>query len=139
KTLTMADLYANQGLIDEARDIYEDVLARDPDNAVVLAKLQALEEMGRAPQQPWSEEEPADEEPAPSAFTADRARDEESPFGMKPPEDEEPTLELRHPQMGKDAGEVSHSPLSEAPAADGKVKKLESWLSKVKRPGVGSV
>ncbi|HET7706481.1 MAG TPA: tetratricopeptide repeat protein, partial [Thermoanaerobaculia bacterium] len=47
KTLTMADLYANQGLIDEARDIYEDVLARDPDNAVVLAKLQALEEMGR--------------------------------------------------------------------------------------------
>ncbi len=42
KTITMADLYANQGLIDEARDIYEDILARDPDNAGVRAKLDAL-------------------------------------------------------------------------------------------------
>ncbi|HVS32010.1 MAG TPA: tetratricopeptide repeat protein [Thermoanaerobaculia bacterium] len=42
RTITMADLYANQGLIDEARDIYEDILARDPDNAGVRAKLDAL-------------------------------------------------------------------------------------------------
>jgi tetratricopeptide (TPR) repeat protein len=42
KTITMADLYANQGLVDEARDIYEDILARDPDNVSVRAKLDAL-------------------------------------------------------------------------------------------------
>jgi tetratricopeptide (TPR) repeat protein len=42
KTITMADLYLDQGLVDEARDIYEDVLARDPDNASVRAKLEAL-------------------------------------------------------------------------------------------------
>ena len=132
----MADLYANQGLIEEARDIYEDVLARDPDNAVVLAKLQALEEMGRAPQQePWSEEEPAAEEPSrEEPWSAGDLAREESPFGMKAPEDEEPTLELRHPHAAKDAGEVA----GEAEGS-GKVKKLESWLSKVKRPGVGSV
>lgn len=157
RTITMADLYASQGLIDEARDIYEDVLARDPDNAVVLAKLQALEEMGPAPQQePWSDEEPAAEEPEREAWSAgERARDE-TPFGMKPSQDEEPTLELRHPQIG-DAGEVAGAPLStgqdrdageaaraslsdaEGPETSGKVKKLEGWLSKVKRPGVGSV
>ena len=44
KTITMADLYANQGLVDEARDIYEDILARDPDNVSVRAKLDALRE-----------------------------------------------------------------------------------------------
>src|SRR5258707_3991304 len=42
KTITMADLYAGQGLIDEARDIYEDVLARDPSNELGRAKLEAL-------------------------------------------------------------------------------------------------
>lgn len=43
KTITMADLYAKQGLIDEARDIYEDILARDPNNDGVRARLHALE------------------------------------------------------------------------------------------------
>lgn len=42
KTITMADLYAGQGLVDEARDIYEDILARDPGNESVRAKLEAL-------------------------------------------------------------------------------------------------
>ena len=42
KTITMADLYAKQGLIDEARDIYEDILARDPGNDSVRAKMEAL-------------------------------------------------------------------------------------------------
>src|SRR3954447_7177373 len=43
KTITMADLYAKQGLVDEARDIYEDILARDPNNDDVRARLNALD------------------------------------------------------------------------------------------------
>src|SRR4051794_31688569 len=42
KTITMADLYAKQGLVDEARDIYEDILARDPNNDDVRARMDAL-------------------------------------------------------------------------------------------------
>jgi tetratricopeptide (TPR) repeat protein len=41
-TATMADLYVKQGLISEARHIYENILARDPDNHEVRAKLEAL-------------------------------------------------------------------------------------------------
>jgi tetratricopeptide (TPR) repeat protein len=41
-TSTMADLYARQGLLNEARHIYEDILARDPGNAEVRAKLEEL-------------------------------------------------------------------------------------------------
>jgi hypothetical protein len=41
-TLTMADLYARQGLVDDARHIYENILARDPDNAEVREKLDAI-------------------------------------------------------------------------------------------------
>jgi tetratricopeptide (TPR) repeat protein len=52
KTITMADLYASQGLIDEARDIYEDVLTRDPSNDVVRAKLEALTQPSPAPAEP---------------------------------------------------------------------------------------
>jgi len=42
-TLTMADLYARQGLINDARQIYETILHRDPNNDVVRAKLAALD------------------------------------------------------------------------------------------------
>jgi tetratricopeptide (TPR) repeat protein len=41
-TLTMADLYARQGLTDDARQIYENILQRDAENADVRAKLEAL-------------------------------------------------------------------------------------------------
>lgn len=41
-TLTMADLYARQGLVGEARQIYESILVREPDNSSVRAKLVAL-------------------------------------------------------------------------------------------------
>jgi predicted Zn-dependent protease len=41
-TITMADLYAKQGLADDARQIYESILSRDPENAAVSAKLGAL-------------------------------------------------------------------------------------------------
>jgi tetratricopeptide (TPR) repeat protein len=42
QTLTMAELYARQGLIDEARDIYEHILERDPNNDAVRSRLEAL-------------------------------------------------------------------------------------------------
>jgi tetratricopeptide (TPR) repeat protein len=48
ETMTMADLYARQGLIDSAREIYQHLLQRQPDNAVVRAKLEALDEEGPA-------------------------------------------------------------------------------------------
>jgi predicted Zn-dependent protease len=41
-TLTMADLYARQGLVHEAQHIYENILARDPGNEDVRAKLEAI-------------------------------------------------------------------------------------------------
>jgi len=41
-TLTMADLYERQGLVNEARHIYENILARDPGNAAVRARLEAI-------------------------------------------------------------------------------------------------
>ncbi|HEU4887493.1 MAG TPA: tetratricopeptide repeat protein [Thermoanaerobaculia bacterium] len=41
-TVTMADLYVRQGLVEDARHIYESILARDPGNAEVRGKLEAL-------------------------------------------------------------------------------------------------
>ena len=42
-TATMADLYAKQGLYDEAREVYEKLLAEDPGNVELEAKLNALQ------------------------------------------------------------------------------------------------
>jgi len=41
-TSTMADLYARQGLLNEARHIYENILAREPGNTEVRAKLETI-------------------------------------------------------------------------------------------------
>jgi tetratricopeptide (TPR) repeat protein len=137
KTITMADLYANQGLIDEARDIYEDVLARDPDNAVVRAKLEALEAQDAPEAEPMEEESVWGRETEPV------------PLADMPADDDEPTLELRMPpdaEIAPEAPQPAAAPASseealppETPKPSPKVEKLESWLSKVKRPGVGSV
>ena len=48
-TLTMADLYARQGLHDEARRIYDAILDREPQNASVRAKRDALGAPAAAP------------------------------------------------------------------------------------------
>lgn len=42
-TVTMADLYVRQGFTDRAKEIYQSILQREPDNADVRAKLQSLE------------------------------------------------------------------------------------------------
>ena len=42
ETVTMADLYARQGLTDDARRIYESILQRDPANDAVRAKIAEL-------------------------------------------------------------------------------------------------
>lgn len=41
-TVTMADLYVRQGLVEDARHIYENILARDPNNTEVRGKLDAI-------------------------------------------------------------------------------------------------
>jgi len=41
-TVTMADLYVRQGFVDKAREIYQTILKREPENADVRAKLDAL-------------------------------------------------------------------------------------------------
>ena len=69
KTITMADLYAKQGLVDEARDIYEDILLRDPNNDDVRARMDAL-----TPSPPQEEKVPQADEgavfaPQPSSTT----------------------------------------------------------------------
>lgn len=43
-TVTMADLYVQQGFIDRAQSIYESILDRDPNNDEVRAKLDALDQ-----------------------------------------------------------------------------------------------
>src|SRR5262245_19832404 len=42
QTATMGDLYARQGLVDDARQIYESVLEREPKNEEVRSKLETL-------------------------------------------------------------------------------------------------
>jgi tetratricopeptide (TPR) repeat protein len=48
-TMTMADLYVRQGFLDKARQIYQNILQRDPDNSEVRHKLDALVPAARNP------------------------------------------------------------------------------------------
>ena len=48
ETVTMADIYARQGLVADAVRIYESILQRDPGNDAVREKLAALQGRGKA-------------------------------------------------------------------------------------------
>jgi tetratricopeptide (TPR) repeat protein len=61
ETITMADLYARQGFIDDARKIYEHILQRDPENHAVREKLAGLGVGAGSPAGPVAAE---DDEPA---------------------------------------------------------------------------
>ena len=67
RTIRMADLYAAEGSFDEARDIYEDLLARDPNNASIRTKLEALEPPSVAPPSVAPPTPAATQEPEPAA------------------------------------------------------------------------
>ena len=59
RTIRMADLFAAEGSVNEARDIYEDLLARDPNNATIRAKLDALAPAAASAPEPEPEPETA--------------------------------------------------------------------------------
>jgi Putative Zn-dependent protease, contains TPR repeats len=67
-TTTMGDLYVRQGLIDDARKIYEHVLQRDPSDDEARAKLDSLSASQPSaydvPEERFVEEEPEPEAPA---------------------------------------------------------------------------
>jgi tetratricopeptide (TPR) repeat protein len=166
KTITMADLYAGQGLIDEARDIYEDVLARDPNNAAIRAKLEALEHQHQTASV-YEEEtfESDDDEPSPtgaSSLAPESGQSVPTEIEQMFSPAEEPAAAMASQQElalsaepGEERPHEIHQESSypaEAPgvevtsaAEDGgdhareKVARLEAWLGRVGRREVGDV
>ena len=61
-TTTMADLYVRQGLVDEARKIYQHMLERDPSNDEIRSKLDTLDESPAEEPVPAVAESAGDEE-----------------------------------------------------------------------------
>jgi tetratricopeptide (TPR) repeat protein len=145
RTITMADLYASQGLVEEARDIYEDVLARDPNNAIVRAKLDALESSpAKPPVEPPSE---ADEDATLELrsglkYIPEPPRAQPLPPPPAPEQPEPRTAPEPAALQPEPAPAVSAAPEPSpvpSPVSKVRVEKLQSWLTKVKRPGAGRV
>jgi tetratricopeptide (TPR) repeat protein len=65
-TVTMADLYVQQGFIDRAQSIYESILDKDPNNEDVRAKLDALDSRPRGEGLPAPAEPPVEAASAPN-------------------------------------------------------------------------
>lgn len=115
-TTTMADLYVRQGLIEDARKIYTHLLERDPENADLRAKLNALETpVAELPGDHVAETQTFD--PATQQLS-NAATDSSATQQLSNPE---PDDEERHP--GNPATLHSHA----------KVVVLEQWLAKVSR------
>ena len=110
-TLTMADLYARQGLNDDARHIFETILQRDPGNTAVREKLDALNAPAAAPEPELSPFAPEPE--APSLFADTEPEPEPEPMAEPEPVAVPPAVVMQ-----------------KTPAR-AKVARLESWLKKV--------
>jgi predicted Zn-dependent protease len=59
-TSTLAELYVQQGFASKALDIYRTILAADPANSVIQARIAELEAGGAVPEEPQQEGAPSD-------------------------------------------------------------------------------
>jgi len=106
-TTTMADLYVRQGLITEARKIYEHLLQRDPYDDEVRAKLDALDRQVAESAEPTE----ATEQLSNPATESEAATWQPAATQEPPPQPGDPAKLHRHAQ----------------------VVVLEQWLKKVSR------
>jgi len=113
----MADLYARQGLINDARHIYENILHRDPSNEDVRAKLNALPEANTVAEPMPEPELPPD--------------DDESPFAPQA------VASTAYAPVAAAGGATSHA--TAASSKHEKIARLDNWLAKVARRGEGRV
>lgn len=135
-TLTMADLYARQGLVAEARDIYEHILQRDPSNEGVHARLAALGDArtsGAPAGKAAAGEEPAGDGLAPGPEFAAVAGIERSK-NVRRSEKLAP-----EPESAAVAGAVEPAAATPAGTARAKIERLERWMAKVARREVPRV
>jgi len=140
-TLTLAELYEQQGFIAKALDIYRTVLAEDPDNAQLQAKISQLEEQASAaqdlPEQPEAPEAAAEtEEFAPADFEEAADLAEQPPF-IAPPVDitaakPEPATPALFEGTSAPAEARDFSPLVHK-QADNVTGTLENWLENIRR------
>jgi tetratricopeptide (TPR) repeat protein len=98
-TTTMADLYVRQGLIDEARKIYEHLLQRDPYDEDVRTKLDALDR--KIAELPIDEVPEATRQPGSQATESEEAAWQlGSPItDTEPPQPGDPATLHRHAQV----------------------------------------
>ena len=142
-TLTLAELYEQQGFIAKALDIYQAILVDDPDNTLLQAKITQLEEQEAAPEslpeQPAAESAIADEFApfTPDAFE-DVAPSPESPSAAPAAHDEVSFTEVKPftsaafddmpaPLATQDLSPFVHK------EADNVLGTLDGWLENIRR------
>ena len=143
-TLTLAELYEQQGFVSKALDIYRTIPADEPANVQLQAKISQLEQQEMAkenlPEQLEAPEAPAEPEVfAPAAFEEAAEAPEMPPFIAPPPALEEITI--AEPEPVTSAGFEDMSVPVEAQdfstlvhkQADDVTGTLESWLENIRR------
>jgi len=140
-TLTLAELYEQQGFIVKALDIYRSILAEDPGNAQLRAKISQLEEQASAaenlPEQLEAPEAAVKAEVfAPAAFEEAAELAEQPPF-IAPPVDivtakPEPASPAAFEGMSAPVEARDFSPLVHN-QADNVTGTLENWLENIRR------
>jgi tetratricopeptide (TPR) repeat protein len=137
-TLTLAELYEQQGFVAKALDIYRTVLADDPDNAQLQAKISMLAEQASAaeilPEQPEAPEETEESAPADFEETAELAQ--QPPFIAAPVDitiaEPEPVTPAVFEGMSTPVEAQDFSPLVHN-QADNVTGTLENWLENIRR------
>jgi len=142
-TLTLAELYEQQGFVSKALAIYRTILADEPANAQLQAKISHLEQQETAkeglPEQLEAPEAAAEPEVfAPAAFEEAAEPSEQPPF-IAPPALEEITIaepepvtsavfeDMTAPVEARDFSPLVHK------QADDVTGTLDSWLENIRR------
>lgn len=141
-TLTLAELYEKQGFLTKAREIYQTVLAEDPGNTKLLAKIAQLEDHEPAPVKisedffvAGFDEEPASSEPEVSEDELSPMESQSVGFfseSISGPVEPEFFAAENYDDVSIPLESKPFAPLS-CKAADNIVDTLGDWLENIRR------
>jgi len=140
-TATLAELYEQQGFYDKALELYEQVLALNPEDSALAAKVRELKsrtywEESTEAEAP-SEIEKTEEEAPPEETQREEAAIvppeektavavvEEKPAGVEPVSSPQPCAPLFQPEAG---------PKHEGPERGKEIKSFQGWLDSLRKP-----
>ncbi|ELC0657069.1 VWA domain-containing protein [Vibrio fluvialis] len=132
----LANAYAQAGQLEKARDLYQQLLQTEPDNADAKHNLQVVEQALKQQQQQQQQQKSSpgsEQKPNPSSSNGDQSKDSQNSSSQTAKDEQNPSQSSNHSAQNSDSASQSEAqansqqnPQSEPPRSQGQSSKPQA-------------